>query len=191
MRDYVELWLVRHGETTASAGGTVAGSLDVPLTERGRREAAELRPRLAEVEFTGVWSSDLGRAVDSARLAWGEPRRDPRLRELDFGELEGHAFDAVDPAIGGAVLAFEDFAIPGGESHHELVARVEDFVAGLPPGRHLLFVHGGVIRALTQPLGLARFVVTGSIVVVDWTARRLLEVVEPGNRRPAPAVSGA
>ena len=58
---------------------------------------------------------------------------------------------------------------------------VHAFLDGLPPGRHLLVVHGGVIRVITQDLGLDRFVATGSLVVVDWPARRLLRVHEPGN----------
>jgi probable phosphoglycerate mutase len=188
MSDRLELWLVRHGETTASAAGTVAGSLDVDLTERGRAEAAELRPILDGQRFDGVWSSTMRRAVDTARLAWGEPRQDPRLRELDFGELEGELFDAVDPVVGGPILAFERFACPGGESDAELRERIEGFLAELAPGRHLLFVHGCVIRTLTQPLGLARFVATGSIVRLDWRRRELLGVVEPENRSAAPGV---
>ena len=51
----------------------------------------------------------------------------------------------------------------------------------LEPGRHLLFVHGGVIRALTQDLGLDRFVATGSVVGLDWEASEILFVREPGN----------
>lgn len=189
MDDSLELWLVRHGETTASADGTVAGSLDVELTERGRAEAAELRQVLDGVRFEGVWSSTMRRALDTARLAWGEPRQDPRLRELDFGDLEGSTFDAVDPALGGPILAFDDFHIPGGESHAELRGRVEEFLAELPPGRHLVFAHGCVIRSLTQPLGLARFVVTGSIVRLDWRRQQLVDVLEPENRRAAPGVT--
>ena len=40
----VELWLVRHGETPASRGRTLAGWADVPLTEHGETQAAALRP---------------------------------------------------------------------------------------------------------------------------------------------------
>jgi probable phosphoglycerate mutase len=59
--------------------------------------------------------------------------------------------------------------------------RVVAFVAALEPGRHLLFVHGGVIRVLTQDLGMDRFVPTGSVVGLDWTAARVLFVHEHGN----------
>jgi probable phosphoglycerate mutase len=175
----LELWLVRHGETTHSATRRIAGWCDPPLTEVGRGQAAAVRARLDGAGFAGVWSSDLRRAVESARLGWGEPRRDRRLRECNFGSWEGRGYDEVDPTHAAVFLRFRDFAIDGGDSHASFRARVESFVDELTPGRHLLFVHGGVIRILTQDLGLDRFVATGSVVGVDWSARRLLFVDEP------------
>jgi len=172
----VELWLVRHGETTRSAALEVAGWSDPPLTARGRREAEALADRLRPVDFDGVWSSDLVRTLETARLARGEPVPDRRLRELNFGDLEGLAFSEVDEDIREAVLEFRDFTAPGGESLEDLERRLESFLSELPPGRHLLFVHGGVIRALTRRLGLDRFLPTGTLVVVDWTVKEILFV---------------
>ena len=85
----------------------------------------------------------------------------------------------VDHEFAEVVSKVRDFRIPGGESYRDLSERVFAFVAELPPGRHLLFVHGGVIRVLTQDLGVDRFVPTGSVVGLDWSARRLLFVHEP------------
>jgi len=178
MDELKELWLVRHGETTASAGRRIAGWSDPPLTADGRRQAEAVRARLDGARFVSVWSSDLDRAFSSARLGWGEPKIDQRLREVDFGPLEGRAYDEVDGGLAEVFLVFRDFEIPGGESHEALKRRVHGFVDELPPGRHLLFVHGGVIRVLTQDLGLDRFVSTGSLVVVDWAGRRVLSLHE-------------
>lgn len=175
-----ELWLVRHGETTASAGRRVAGWSNPPLTAAGRLEVAALREALDGTPFEGIWSSDLDRAVTSARLAWGEPVVDVRLREVNFGPIEGAGYDDVDGTMTEVFMRFRDFSIAGGESHEDLRRRVHGFADELPNGRHLLFVHGGVIRVITQDLGLDRFVATGSLVVVDWLARRLLDVREPG-----------
>ncbi|HSD65513.1 MAG TPA: histidine phosphatase family protein, partial [Vicinamibacteria bacterium] len=94
-----ELWLVRHGETPASRGRTLAGWTDVPLTEHGEGQAAALRPLVAGERFDGVWSSDLRRAVTTARLAWGEPRPDARLREMSFGTLEGRPWADLEPRV--------------------------------------------------------------------------------------------
>jgi probable phosphoglycerate mutase len=173
-----ELWLVRHGETTLNASRRLAGWSDPPLTETGRRQAVALRELLDGRHFDRVWSSDLDRAVTTAKLAWGEPRPDDRLREINFGDLEGLSYDEVDLTFAELFLEFRDFQIPGGESHDEFRGRVHRFVDTLAPGRHLLFVHGGVVRILTQDLGLDRFVNTATVVGMDWTDRRILFIRE-------------
>jgi len=177
----MEIWLVRHGETTYSASKRVAGWSDPPLTEKGRRQAAALRPVIDGARFDGVWSSDLQRAVESARLAWGEATPDARLRECNFGALEGCSYHEADTTYGEVFRAFRNFQAPEGESHADFCGRVVQFVESLNPGRHLLFVHGGVIRALTQDLGLDRFVATGTLVTLDWEAAKVVVKHEPGN----------
>jgi len=169
-----ELWLVRHGETPASRGRTLAGWADVPLTEHGEDQASALRPLLAGERFEGVWSSDLRRAVATARLAWGEPQQDARLREMGFGSLEGRLWASLEPQVEEALARFEGFAAPGGETFGDLRARVLSFLGGLPAGRHLVFTHGGVVRLLSREVGEDYFVPTGTLLVLDWDARRLL-----------------
>jgi probable phosphoglycerate mutase len=177
--DTIEIWLVRHGETTYNAARRIAGWCDPPLTDLGRKQAAAVGPKLEGADFESVWSSDLQRAVETSRLAWGEAVPDPRIRECNFGVYEGLPFDEVDAADASVFMGFRDFNMPEGDSHESFLTRIEGFVNELVPGRHLLFVHGGVIRILTQDLGVDRFVGTGSVVGVDWTNRRLLFVNEP------------
>ena len=188
-----ELWLVRHGETPASRGRTLAGWADVPLTEHGEDQASALRPLLVGEQFAGVWSSDLRRAVTTARLAWGEPRQDTRLREIGFGELEGRLWETLDSHIQEGLARFEGFAAPGGESFEDLRARVQSFLDGLPAGRHLVFTHGGVVRLLSREVGEDHFVPTGTLLVLDWDARRLLSRTdgegEASRGLPAPVSS--
>lgn len=177
----LELWLVRHGETTFSASKRVAGWSNPPLTDNGRRQAEALRSVIDGRRFDGVWSSDLERAVESARLAWGEPRTDRRLRECHFGALEGCTYEEADSTYREVFHEFRGFQAPDGESHEDLRNRVLGFLESLPSGRHLLFVHGGVIRVLTQDLGVDRFIPTGSLLALDWEARKVLFLREPGN----------
>jgi len=179
MGESVEIWLVRHGQTTYTASGKLAGWSDPPLSDRGRAEAAAVRPVLEGRAFDSVWSSDLDRTVTTSRLAWGEPRTDRRLREIDFGDNEGRSYDRLDRDWAAGFMEFRDFEIPNGESYLQFRDRIRGFVDDLTAGRHLLFVHGGVIRILTQDLGLDRFVNTGSVVALDWSAHRLLFVEEP------------
>ncbi len=170
----LEIWLVRHGETPASRDGVLAGWADVPLTPRGVAQAEAVRPALGGGAFDSVWSSDLQRAVDTARLAWGDARRDARLREINFGELEGQAWATLDPAVRRSFAEFNGFDPAGGETLARMRERVLAFLGELPAGRHLLFTHGGVIRMLTRECGHDAFVATGTVVGLDWGARSLL-----------------
>ena len=144
------------------------------MTEEGERQAAALRPRLAGQRFDSVWASDLDRALRTARLAWGEPRQDARLREMSFGELEGRSWEALRPDEREKVARFSDFTAPGGESSGALRTRVLAFVSSLGSGRHLLFTHGGVVRVLSREAGVDAFVPTGTLLVMDWEARLVL-----------------
>jgi probable phosphoglycerate mutase len=177
----MELWLARHGETTYSVSKRVAGWSDPPLTDLGRRQATALRTVIDGMSFAGVWSSDLVRAVESARLAWGDAVPDARLRECNFGALEGCSYHEADTTYGEVFRTFRDFQAPDGESHSDFRGRILEFVDQLKSGRHLLFVHGGVIRTLTQDLGIDRFVPTGSLVMIDWMARKAIILHEQGN----------
>ncbi len=175
----LELWLVRHGETTRSVAREIAGWSDPPLTERGRHQARALRSKLDGEVFDGVWCSDLQRAKTTAALAWGEAAPDSRLREFNFGEMEEAPFKTIDPELAAQAMRFRDFQAPGGENNAVFRSRLDAFLEELPPGRHLLFVHGGVIRSLVQDLGIDRFVATCSVVGVNWSDQRLLFVEEP------------
>jgi probable phosphoglycerate mutase len=170
----VELWLVRHGETPRSRARHLAGWADIPLTDEGENQARAVRPLLAGQSFDAVWSSDLQRTMASARLAFGEPAPDRRLREIDFGSLDGLPYADLAEPLRLALERFEGFAAPGGESLLDVRRRALEWADGLRPGRHLVFTHGGVIRTLGKEAGANQFVPTGSVVVLDWTAKRLL-----------------
>lgn len=170
----VVLHLIRHGETTANATQTIAGWSDVPLTERGREQAARLSALLADARFDSVWSSDLDRAVTTARLAGYEPRPERRVRELDFGDLEGKPWGHVLELYAGHLTDFSAFSAPGGERVADMRTRIFEFVEELPAGNHAVFCHGGVIRVLLGELGEHRFVANCAVVEVDWTQRRFV-----------------
>ncbi len=173
----VRLWLVRHGETAWNAERRFQGWTDVPLNSRGREQARELAVALTEAlagRTTSVWSSDMSRAVETARIAFGEPRTDPRLRELEFGEMEGRTWTDLDEPTRNSLASFDEFGAPGGESMTDMKARVFAFVADLPPGDHVVFTHGAVIRLLMRECGSEGFPQHGDVITLDWTARSSL-----------------
>lgn len=147
----VNVFMVRHGRTSFTARGLLCGWSDPPLDDEGVAQARILASALGGRMFDGIWSSDLRRAVETARLATGiEPVRDGRIRELDLGDLDGMRFDQCLPDVQAGLIAFDDFAAPGGESVTDLGARVHSFLAELPAGDHLVVTHGGVMRLLLR-----------------------------------------
>lgn len=85
------VYLARHGETAWSLTGQHTGPTDLPLTERGERNARSLGNRLAGMSFGSVFTSSLIRASHTCELAgFGDVAIvDPDLVECDYGEYEG------------------------------------------------------------------------------------------------------
>ena len=73
-------YLARHGETAWSLTGQHTGLTDLPLTERGERNAERLGKRLKELTFAKVWTSPLQRAVRTCELAGFAPISDRFIR---------------------------------------------------------------------------------------------------------------
>ena len=157
------LLLVRHAATDWS-GVRFCGRTDLPLREPGRAQVTQLRERLASMQLSvgAVRSSPARRALETAQplaralCATLEP--DDRLREVDFGLVEGSAFDDVArtwPAIATALLAGGG-AIdwPEGERAADVVARLRPLVPELAVIERdvVLVTHGGAIRALVTLL---------------------------------------
>ena len=126
------LVLVRHAQTDESARGRCYGRLDVQLSPRGLRQAQALADTLAGLPLAAVYSSPLVRALDTARplaAARGlEPAVLEGLAELDFGEVEGLAYDEIEAERPELFHAWMDdparVRFPGGESLADLRARV-------------------------------------------------------------------
>lgn len=175
-----ELWLVRHGQTTWNLEGRLTGWTDVPLTAWGQQQARALAPWLAQTTFDGVFSSDLSRAIQTARLAYGEPQEvSAALRELEFGQLEGLKWAELPEVYKDALMGFEGFQAPGGESTAQMQRRVYGFFDGLPMGRHLVFTHGGVLRMVLRELDQDRFLPPCAVMGLDWKYKQMLFVRHP------------
>jgi broad specificity phosphatase PhoE len=148
--DHAEVVLVRHGETEWSRAGKHTGSTDVPLTKRGREQAAVLARVLQDRAFELVLTSPLVRAAETARLAgFGEltQTRD-ELREWDYGAYEGRTTPDIREERAGWSL-WRD-GVPGGESAAEVGARADRVIDDLRAltGDALVFAHGHLLRVL-------------------------------------------
>jgi alpha-ribazole phosphatase/probable phosphoglycerate mutase len=177
------LLLIRHAEPDEDARGRCYGRLDVGLSPTGLASAARLAKSLREVELDAVYASPRLRAVQTAATLTLTPKIDDRLRELDFGELEGRTYDEIErkqPEFFRRWMETPTLVrFPGGESYAELrervAAAVGDLVAANTDRTVALVSHGGVIRAaLAVALGLAddrAFALDvgyARVSVVDW-----------------------
>lgn len=149
--------IVRHGQTEWNIRGIRQGHLDSPLTERGLAQAKALGQRLGRENFTTLYSSDLGRAVQTAQevanVTGHEIIRDARLRERHLGIFQGLNAEEINRKYPDERRALRTsgpgYVIPGGESMVQQVERNVSFLDGLAQ-RHqgetiVVVTHGGVV----------------------------------------------
>jgi broad specificity phosphatase PhoE len=119
------LILVRHGESSANAQALLVGRSDVELTEKGRAQAASVRP-LLDGPVRSLRTSPLRRARDTAEaLALGIPAVvDARWIEVDYGEYDCQPLRDVPAEVWREWRRNPDFRPPGGETLAEVDARV-------------------------------------------------------------------
>ena len=155
-------YLVRHGETEWNRNGRIQGYSDIPLNDRGRRQAKMLAKRLGGCSFSAVYASDLSRATRTARAIVGHSEAPIEtgldLREFSYGEWEGLTLDEVETRYPAALAertsrGNNTFAAPGGEDTGQVLERVRRFYAKVekrhdPDENVLIVAHGGSIRAL-------------------------------------------
>jgi broad specificity phosphatase PhoE len=145
-----QIFLARHGETAWSGSGRHTGRSDVPLTPRGRQNAAQLGRRLAGITFERVLMSPLVRARQTCELAGFGQRAEPDadLMEVDYGQYEGLRTAEIRAESPGWDL-FRD-GCPGGESVAAVTARADRVLGRLRglPGNMLLFSHMHLLRFL-------------------------------------------
>jgi broad specificity phosphatase PhoE len=144
------IYVARHGETAWSLSGQHTGLTDLPLTERGERNARRLGERLKGLSFTRVFTSPLQRAAKTCELAGfgatAEVDRD--LLEWNYGAYEGRRTAEILAERPDWQL-FRD-GCPGGESPEQIGARADRVVSRLRAvqGDVLLFSSGHFLRVL-------------------------------------------
>lgn len=187
------LYLVRHGVTIWGEEERVHGHSDAPLSEEGRRQARAVAERLRkEGQFSALYSSDLGRAVETAKeisQVVGLPLLvDPRLREIYFGKFEGLTNEEAERFFPQQFKAWREDPVrnrpPEGERVESLMSRVQAFIeevkSAYPEGKVIAVSHGGMIRAaviLALKLDLAT---SWRKVYVRWGSVTVIEIPSSG-----------
>lgn len=146
---FPSLYLVRHGETAWSITGQATGRADIPLTERGERDARRLAAPLSALKTAAVFTSPLQRARHTAELAgFAEAVPDADLVEWDYGTDEGRR--TLDVRAERPNWRLFDDGSPGGESAAAVGARADRVIARARAcnGDVLIFAHRDILRVL-------------------------------------------
>jgi probable phosphoglycerate mutase len=144
------VFLARHGETAWTVSGQHTGLTDIPLTERGERNARRLGERLKGLDFAKVLTSPLQRAWRTCELAGFGDRAevDAELVEWNYGRYEGLTTAEILKANPDWQL-FRD-GCPAGESVAQIGARADRVRVRLRAvhGDVLVFSSGHFLRVL-------------------------------------------
>lgn len=182
------LLLIRHGETAGNAARVLQPE-DTPLNAVGRRQAAALAGRIADLAPAALVSSDLPRAWETAQAIVAATGLSaialPTLRERNFGALRGLRYDDLD---------FDPLAMteapPGGESVATFELRVAQAFDDLlrrrleAGGTLVVVTHGLVLQTIvarhTGPTafsGRPRLLANASLTIVEVTPPHVVSLL--------------
>jgi broad specificity phosphatase PhoE len=194
----VRILLARHGETVFNVEGRWQGQSDSRLTERGLAQARELARALADEPIAAVYSSDLGRAVDTAaevaKLHHLAVTTDERLREIDTGAWTGKGRAEITAEFPGGLEAWAtqptSMRLPHGETLLEAQTRALAFFAQRMPAHAaqtvVVISHGAIgqtilvnaMRGTVEDLWLEQRVDNCQISRLEWTPSHGLKLIE-------------
>lgn len=200
------VYLIRHGETDWNTNGRWQGVLPIDLNDTGREQARRLASVLQHEEIEAIYTSDLSRAEETARIVGNMlgiiPSADVRLRELDIGVFQGLTLDEIKQLYPQHYAAFMNepitYVLPEGESRRILQARViaawNEYTSRSDVRRIVIVTHGGAVKMLLSslfPRALAEFQVMDipntSITILkrdrhDWIIHDLANVTHLGGK---------
>lgn len=184
----MELYVMRHGESLNNADRLFSGWSQCPLTEKGEQDALLTRKQLEDFHFDRIYSSDLLRSLQTARIAIPgyEPECSPLLREVNVGWLSDTDREAFKEQYGHdtyeQLILGRDFTSYGGENSEMFFERVSEFMRLAESfgddERVAVFCHDGVIKNILRYVFGAAFPFSaaslnnGSVNVFKYTKGR-------------------
>ncbi|WP_051652428.1 histidine phosphatase family protein [Clostridium algidicarnis] len=185
----MNIYIARHGETKWNIEGRMQGFKDSDLTQKGVSDARSLGESLKDIDFDCIYSSPLGRALDTAKYIRQDDNikiiPDDSLKELNLGFWEGMTHKDIKEKYPLQYNNFrehpESFESQGGESFLELIKRVEKGLNNIIKDENheniLIVTHTCVIKAIS-------IIVKGNDVKDFWnlpfinnTSLTILEVI--------------
>ena len=131
-----KIYLIRHGESQWNTLKKIQGQKDIPLTNKGREQAALAGKKLSEMNIDVIYSSDLKRASETANIIGKiigiEPIYNKNLREINFGIWEGLSNDSMNHKYREEVYLWrkepEKLNIQGAENLYQVQKRTMNFL---------------------------------------------------------------
>jgi len=156
----VRLILIRHGLTLWNHELRYQGHTDTKLSSDGIRQALALRERIRDEKLTAIFSSDLARAVETAKIIAAPHRLEvqinPLLREINFGVWEGLTYQDIERDYPEQLKIWRDaphlLTVERAETFAELKERalkgLQEILSAYPTGNIAVVTHGGTIAAM-------------------------------------------
>lgn len=153
-------YIARHGQTNWNILGKTQGHGNSDLTEKGEEQARELADAMTNYPIDLIFSSDLGRAVQTAEIVGNKigikVEKTEALREMGFGVWEGLLIDEIKKNHANTYDTWRNephlVDIPGGETLHIIKERVDNFIQEINDkydNKHILLVsHSVTVRVM-------------------------------------------
>lgn len=186
----MKIYVVRHGKTKWNQEKRMQGIKNSDLIGVGIEEAKKLGEYLKDVEFEKVWTSPLGRCLETTGHVVGDRSLDVEkldgLHEFNFGEFEGKTIDEIEkkyPEENYNLWNKPEAYVPvGGEDFEDLFKRVgasfNEIVKKSKGGNTLVVTHGVYISALLAMIENKEIKDIWEIPIVDNTSLTIIEVLE-------------
>lgn len=146
------IYLIRHGQTNWNVEGKLQGKTDIPLNENGKKQAKNISDNIAKLNITRIISSDLSRAKETAEIInekiQGKMFTDKRLREVDYGELEGKFVKSFSEETWDIFNSSPEKL--KGESRENVYRRIKSLFNEIKDEEEniLVVTHGGALRMM-------------------------------------------
>lgn len=155
MENMGSIYFVRHGESEWNVADKICGSTDIPLTEKGHKQALETGKKILEegIKADQILYSPLMRAADTAKhiseMTGIPAKEEPRLIEQNFGKYEGTS-PRRNPVFTEAKMQFVN-RYETGESMLQLAQRIYNLLDDLKKDSdktYILVAHNGIARVV-------------------------------------------
>jgi alpha-ribazole phosphatase len=167
------VWLIRHGETEEKSRNRCYGSLNIKLSDAGRKQIAGVAEYLKTEPIAAIYSSPRSRAVESAELLARAVEVIPDLAEINFGDFEGLTYDEIALRYPNVYQEWMNtptrVQFPNGESFTQMRDRVVNAFQAL------LAAHQEQTIAIVSHGGVNRIIIAWALQMPDAAIFRLAQ----------------